>query len=180
MSKNAKQFLFERLQNTRWIHCDIAAIRFVENAEQIERSIRLSGGSAGQALALNDEEFWKLRNGLLDGLLGTRPHFGQLVDAWKNYYEGGGKETRWHRLRVSLVLRFLVEALQQALRMTHGADVAGLDASEAARLRAFADRLGPDRLLELIDKCVEADYFVERRVQIILLVESVVERFLNG
>jgi DNA polymerase-3 subunit delta' len=32
-------------------------------------------------------------------------------------------------------------------------------------------------LLELLDRCVEADYHVERRVQLILVVESVIEKF---
>ena len=77
---------------------------------------------------------------------------------------------------MSLVIRFLVEALRHALRLSLGAEVTGLDPAEAERLRAFADRLGPDRLLELIDRCVEADFHVERRVQLILVVESVLEQ----
>ena len=156
----------------------ILAAHDVDDPVQLERLIRLSGGSAAGALALNDDEFWKLRNAMIDGLLSTRPNFAHLVETWKNYYEGSGKETRGHRLRVSLVLRFLVEALQHALRISQGAEAPGLDARDAAGLKSFADRMGADRLLELIDKCVEADYFVERRVQIILLVESVVEQFL--
>ncbi len=51
-----------------------------------------------------------------------------------------------------------------------------LDPDEEQQLRAFARRLGPERLLELLDKCVEADSRVERRVQIILIVESVLEQ----
>jgi DNA polymerase-3 subunit delta' len=151
----------------------------VDDPARIERLIRLGGGSASRALALNDDEFWSLRQALLDGLLSSRPSFSAIVEKWKKYYESAGKETRGQRLRVSLVLGFLLEALQQALRLSQGAPLSGLDTSEEARLRAFADRLGPDRLLELIDRCVEADYHVERRVQIILIVESLVEQFLE-
>jgi len=150
----------------------------VEDAAQIERLLRLAGGSPGRALALNDEEFWKLRQTLLEGLFSARPSFPSLVKTWEDYYKGAGSESRGHRLRVSLVLGFLTEALKRALRLSQGAAVSGLDVNEEARLRAFAERLGPDRLLDLIDKCVEADYHVERRVQIILIVESVVEQFL--
>lgn len=150
----------------------------VDDPTKLERLVKLSGGSAGQALALNDDEFWSLRQTMVDGLTSTKPQFGVLAETWKNYYEAAGKETRGQRLRTSLVLRFLVETLQHALRLSHGAATTGLETQEQSRLRAFADRLGPDRLLDLIDKCVEADYLVERRVQIILVVESVLEQFL--
>ncbi|MFO0805352.1 MAG: DNA polymerase III subunit delta' [Gemmataceae bacterium] len=148
--------------------------------DKLARLVRLGGGSAGRALALNDEDFWKLRQTLLDGLTSSRPNFASLAKTWEEYFKGAGTETRGQRLRVSLVLGFLAEALRQSLRLTQGAAAAGLDPAEEARLRSFAERLGADRVLDLIDKCVEADYFVERKVQIILIVESVVEAFLRN
>lgn len=150
----------------------------IEDAAQRERLVQLAGGSAAQALALNDEGFWEVRRKLIDGLTAPRPNFTALAETWKVFYEEAGKETAGQRLRASLVIRFLVEALQHALRLSLRADAPGLDPAEEPRLREFADRLGPDRLLALIDKCVEADYHVERRVQLILVVESVVEQFL--
>jgi len=150
----------------------------IADPAQRDRLVRLAGGSPGKALALNDEEFGNVRSALIDGLTAARPNFNALADTWRSYYEGAGKETRGQRLRVSLVLRFLVEALQHALRLSHGADSPGLDPHEESRLRSFADRAGSDRLLELIDICVEADYRVERRVQTILIVESVLEQFI--
>ena len=106
-----------------------------------------------------------------------RPNFAALAEAWQRYYEDAGKDTRAQRLRVSLAVGFLVEAVRDALRLSLGADVPGLDAAEIDRLRGFAERLGPDRLLELADRCVEADANVARRVQLILVVESVLEQF---
>ncbi|HXD88563.1 MAG TPA: hypothetical protein VN641_18885 [Urbifossiella sp.] len=149
----------------------------IDDAAKIERLVKLAGGSAGQALALNDEEFWNLRQTLLNGITSPRPNFHSLTEAWKAYYEGAGKESRGQRLRVALVLRFLVETLQQALRLALAAETSGLDAADAAKLRPYADRLGPERLLELIDKCIEADYRIDRRVMTILVVESVLEQF---
>lgn len=158
---------------------EILAKNGVNDPVKRERLVKLSGGSPGRALALGDDEFWTVRQSLLGGLTSTRPSFGSLAETWKNYYEAAGKETRGQRLRASLVLRFLIESLQQAHRLALGADVSGLDSTEAARLKPFAERLGPDRLLELIDKCVEADYLIDRKVQIILVVESVLESFLT-
>ena len=54
-----------------------------------------------------------------------------------------------------------------------------MDPAEETRLRAFADRVGTDRLLELIDRCVEADAWVDRRAQLILVIESVLEQFVR-
>ncbi|HJZ55227.1 MAG TPA: hypothetical protein VKE74_09725 [Gemmataceae bacterium] len=149
----------------------------VEDAAQLDRLVRLSGGSVSQALALNDEAFWNVRQQLIEGLTAPRPNFQGLAEIWTHFYEDAGKETAAQRMRVSLVIRLLVETLQDALRLSLGADVPDLEAVEAERLKAFAERLGPDRLLELIDRCVEADFHVERRVQLILVVESVLEQF---
>jgi len=149
----------------------------VTDAARLDRLVRLGGGSAAQALALNDEEFWDVRRKLIDGLTAPRPDFRGLAETWEQFYTDAGKDSAAQRLRISLVLRFLIEALQHALRLSLGATAADLEPAEADRLRAFADRLGTDRLLELIDECVEADFHVERKVQLILIVESVLERF---
>src|SRR6185312_12280329 len=73
----------------------------IDDAAKIERLVKLAGGSAGQALALNDEEFWNLRQTLLNGITSPRPNFHSLTEAWKAYYEGAGKESRGQRLRVA-------------------------------------------------------------------------------
>ena len=58
-----------------------------------------------------------------------------------------------------------------------GSAPAGLDPADESKLREFAERLGPERLLELAERCVEADFHVERRVQLMLVIESVLEQF---
>src|SRR5207237_1242181 len=105
-----------------------------------------------------------LREQLLDGLTSPRFDIARLARSWDDYCKQPGKDnTAEQRLRASLVIRFLVEAVQRALRLSLGADVPGLETAERARLRALADRLGPDRLLEVADRCVEADFHVERK-----------------
>ena len=149
----------------------------VDDPARRERLVRLAGGSVARALALNDDAFWELRRKLIDGLTSPRPNFTVLAREWQHFYEEAGKDTAAQRLRVSLVIRFLVETVQQALRLSVGADVGGIDPADEPKLRAFAERLGSERLLELADRCVEADYHVERRVQLILVIESVLEQF---
>ncbi|QDU22877.1 DNA polymerase III subunit [Urbifossiella limnaea] len=146
-------------------------------ADQLDRLVRLGGGSAGRALALADPAVWELRKALVEGVTAPRPNFAALSEAWQAFHEDAGKDTAAQRLRASLAVGFLVEAVRHALRFSVGADDHDLDAAEADRLAAFARRVGPDRLLELIDRCVEADANVSRRVQLILIVESVLEQF---
>ncbi|HEY1186817.1 MAG TPA: hypothetical protein VGE74_04125 [Gemmata sp.] len=149
----------------------------VTDATKRSRLVRLGGGSVSRALALDDDDFWTVRQKLLDGLLSPHPPFQALAEVWAKFHEDAGKETGPQRLRASLVLQFLIEAVQQALKFALGADVPGLDPAEAPKLQAFATRVGPVGLLELLDALVEADFHVERRVQLILIVEAVIAKF---
>jgi DNA polymerase-3 subunit delta' len=161
---------------------DVAAVlaeHGIDDPARRERLARLSGGSVARALALDDESIGKVRDELVSGLTADRPNFTRLATTWQEFYEAAGKDTALQRTRVSLVIRFLVETLQQSLRLSLGASVTGLSAPEEAQLRAFADRVGTDRILELIDRCVEADAWVDRRAQLILVIESVLEQFLK-
>ena len=130
-------------------------------------------------MALNDDAIWKVREELVAGVLSERPNFSRLAETWEAFVMEAGKDTAAQRTRASVVVGFLVDALRQALRLALDASAAGIDPAEEPRLRAFATRLGPDRIVELIEKCVEADYRVERRVQLILVIESVLEQFIR-
>lgn len=157
--------------------CAVLEAHGVADAPQRERLARLAGGSPGRALALGDGAIWELRQKLLDGLTGPRVSFQPLAELWAKFHEDAGKDSAAQRARAALVLKFLIGAVQRALKLSLGAGVSGLDAGEEARLRAFAQRVGTEGLMELLDRCVEADAHVERRVQLILVVEAVVERF---
>jgi DNA polymerase-3 subunit delta' len=159
---------------------DVAAIleaNGVADATQRARLAQLAAGSAGRALALDDDSIWDVRKKLVEGLTGPRVSFQQFAELWAKFHEDAGKESAAQRARAALVLKFLIEAVQQALKLSLGASVTGPDAGEETRLRAFAQRVGTDGLMALLDKCVEADAHVERRVQLILVVEAVVEQF---
>jgi DNA polymerase III subunit delta' len=161
---------------------DVAAVlaeHGVDDPARRERLARLSGGSVARALAIDDESIGRVRDELVAGVTADRPNFSRLAATWQEFYEGAGKDTAAQRMRVSLVIRFLVEALHHALRLSIGANADGLAPEEESRLRTFADRVGPERLLELIDRCIEADTWVDRRAQLILVIESVLEQFVK-
>ncbi len=155
----------------------VLATQGVDDPAKRDRLARLGSGSVSRALALDDDSIWQVRQKLVDGLTSLRPQFQALAEVWSKFHEDAGKETGPQRLRASLVLQFLVEAVQHALKLSLGVTVSDLDPTEAARLKAFAQRVGTDGLMELQDKFVEADLHVERRVQLILVVESVLAKF---
>lgn len=159
---------------------DVSAVlkdQGIDDAARRDRLARLAGGSVSRALALDDEAIGQVREELVGGLTAERINFGKLAETWTKFYEEAGKDTAAQRTRVSVVIGFLIDSLRQALRLALGAEATGIDPAEEPRLRAFAKRLGADRVLELIEKCVEADYRVERRVQLVLVIESVLEQF---
>ncbi len=163
---------------------DVAAVlesRHLDPAK-CARLARLSSGSVGRALALDDDTIAEVRRKLVDGLTSPRPDFRSLAEVWTKFHEDAPKDrenknTAAQRARASLVLKFLVETVQQALRLSLGSAAVGVEAGEIQRLQAFADRVGTDGLVELLDRCVEADFHVDRRVQLLLVVESVIEKF---
>lgn len=149
----------------------------IDDPARRERLARLAAGSVARAVALDDEEIWRVRNDLVMGLMADRPNFAGLAERWETFCKDAGDDTAAQRMRASVVIGFLLDAVRQALRIALGSEPRGIDSDEEPRLLAFAQRLGPDRLLELLDKCVEADSRVERRVQLILVIESVLEQF---
>lgn len=148
----------------------------VGDPARLDRLVRLARGSAGQALALNDDAIWEFRAALLDAITAARPAGQALAERWARFAEEAGKESAAQRERTSLVIRLLAEMLSQALRLSLGSESAGLAPAETGMLRRLADRLGPDELTDLLERCVEADYHVDRRVQLVLVIESLAEK----
>jgi DNA polymerase-3 subunit delta' len=123
-------------------------------------------------LALNDDAIWQLREQLLTGLAAERPNFARLAELWEEFVADAGKDTAAQRMRCSVVLGLLLEALRRALHLALGAEP---EPHEQPLLQRLATRFGVDRLVDLIDTCVQADERVERRVQLNLIIEAVLD-----
>jgi DNA polymerase-3 subunit delta' len=147
----------------------------MEDAEQVARLARLSGGSLGQAQALAEPELWEFRKTLL-GHLG-RPEFDSVALAreWTRFVEEAGKDAASHRRRAALVLRLLVDLLKDALTLSLGSTPRLTEPADLRVLEGLVKRIDPDRLLELLERCLEADQQIERRVQLVLVLEALVD-----
>ncbi len=147
----------------------------VENREEALRLARLGGGSLGAARALADPPLWQFRRRLLDGLTQPRIDSVALSQALVKFVEEAGKESALRRQRAGQVLGFLIEMLRSAIVLQQGQMPEFADPADAQAVRRLAERIDTDRLMEVLERCLEADYQVDRRLQLQLVLEAVID-----
>lgn len=136
---------------------------------RVAQLVRLAHGSPGQALALNDDDLWAFRETAVTALTATKPDSVGFAAAWVKFVEDAGKESAAQRARASLVVRLLMDTIQAALRVAVGA-------TEDEPLKRFAERAGADQLADMLEACAEADGQIERKVQVVLVIELLADR----
>lgn len=144
-------------------------------ASAARRLARLSGGSPGRARDLADPALWDFRAELLGGITEVPVDSVRLARRWAEFVAEAGKEGGPQRRRASLVLGMLLEFLNDALRVSVGASPKYAEPGEADLLDRMSSIAGPEKLLRLIDRCTEADAQVDRRVQLVLVLEAMVD-----
>jgi DNA polymerase-3 subunit delta' len=147
----------------------------VDDADVRERLARLADGSPGLALALADQELWKFRDALLRGLTKPRIDAVGLSKAWNEFVQDAGKEAVHHRRRARLTLRLLIDFLRAALAF--GLTGQGRAGEDAPLLEAIARRADAEQITALLERCLEADFQIERNVQTGLVLEALVDAF---
>ena len=147
----------------------------VEDAVLRARLVRLSGGSPGMARELSDPALWEFRHTLLEGLTQTPLPSVELGRQWMDFVEEAGKDSAAQRRRAQFVLRFVIDFLDDALSVSMNAAPRHSEENERGGLETLAKRLGPDRLLEAMERCLEADRQVDRRVQLVLILEALMD-----
>jgi DNA polymerase-3 subunit delta' len=147
----------------------------IEEEGLLRRLARLSGGSPGQALALADPALWEFRRRLLDGMVQARCDSVALAHAWIAFVEEAGKEAAAQRRRASVVLRFLIQALAAALTLSVGGTPSVVEEEDLRILQQLVDRADAETLLDLLDRCLEGDFQIDRRAQLVLVLEALLD-----
>jgi hypothetical protein len=98
-----------------------------------------------------------------------------LGKAWMEFVEEAGKESAAQRRRARLVLRLVIDVLSDALTVSQGGTARRTMKDDEAFVRKLADRIDADVLMELIDRCLEADQQIEWRVQLVLVLEALLD-----
>lgn len=147
----------------------------VADPVMLDRLVRLGEGSPGQAHALADPALWDFRRVLLAGLLDPRADRILLARKWLEFVEEGGKESATQRRRAALALRLVIDFLNDAMRLSVGGVPRLVDEKDRQQLEETANRLGTTRLLELLDRSLQAEMQIDRRVQLSLVLEALVD-----
>jgi DNA polymerase-3 subunit delta' len=147
----------------------------IEDAALRTRLVRLSAGSPGLAKELADPSLWEFRRGLLAGLAKAPVNSVELARSWMAFVEESGKESATQRRRAQLVLRLIVDFLDDALTVAMNGTPRRTEAEDRPPLEALARRVGSDRLLEALERCLEADRQIDRRVQLVLTLEGLMD-----
>ncbi|MFQ3651869.1 MAG: DNA polymerase III subunit delta' [Gemmataceae bacterium] len=138
----------------------------------LNRLVRLAGGSPGRALALSDPALWSFRAELLQGLLCTPLDTPALGRRWLNFVEEAGKESAPQRQRARALVGLIVDVLADALRVQQGAKPTRTGPDDAALVQAYAQRFDHERLMSLIERGLETEDHLDRRVQLVLALEA--------
>jgi DNA polymerase-3 subunit delta' len=147
----------------------------VTDTAVLDRSVRLSHGSVGQALAFAQGGLGEIRHSLLGALAVPRPDPVAFAGHLNRFIEEAGKDGAEQRPRAALAIRILAVLFSDALRMSLGSEPIGCEESERDKIRAISAS-GADVLTEKLEACVEATNQVERRVQLVLVVEQLADR----
>lgn len=154
---------------------DILRKQGIDDERLLSRLVRLARGSPGQALELADPELWDFRKVLVEGLLQPRPETVNLAQRWVEFVEDAGKEAASQRRRAIAVLRLLIEFFADALAVSLGGQPRLGDPGEMALLQKLAQRLDAERLVQVLERCLEADVQTGRYVQLVLVLEALLD-----
>ncbi len=154
---------------------DILRQHGIEDARLAEHAVKLARGSPGQALALADPDLWAFRKKLIDGLTRPQPDTAELAREWLAFTEEAGKDAPPQRRRTLAVLRLLVEFFDDALALSLGAAPRLGEPEELAALGKVVNRADDEKLVKVLERCLEADMQTERYIQLALVQEALVD-----
>jgi DNA polymerase-3 subunit delta' len=146
----------------------------------IGRLARLSDGSPGLARELADPALWAFRKKVFDALGGGNADGPALAAEWQSLAEAAGKESGAQRRRATLVLRLLVDGFRQVLGLCVNLPVPAADSNETRMFKQVADKLGADGIIRRLERCLDADMQTDRRVQLVLVIEGLVDSLVYG
>jgi DNA polymerase-3 subunit delta' len=143
------------------------------DAEAVDRLTRLA--DAGPTRELAEPEPWGIRGDLFKEIAGDRPTGPPIAKSLREWVEAAGKDSGAQRRRASAFLTLLADGLRRALEISLGKSPR--QAADDDVVRAVA-KLGPDDLLLRLDRVLKADMQIDRRVQLVLVVEGLVDGLL--
>jgi DNA polymerase-3 subunit delta' len=156
---------------------DVAEILLAQGVardpDDAARLAALGDGSVNRALGLADAGLERFRRAIIDELAGEHgfdpPALARRV---LDHVKQAGKESVDQRRRASLLVGELCRFFRGVLWQTAGLEPPCPDPGDRQAAEDIAARLEPEDVLVLADRCLEADYQIERRLAMNLVLES--------
>jgi DNA polymerase-3 subunit delta' len=140
---------------------------------EAERLAELSEGSVARAHGLANPDLEHFRRSLIDELADPRgfdpPALAQRIEA---FAKAAGKESVDQRGRARLLMGELARFFRGVLWQTAGLNPPCPDPDDCRAVEALAKRLDPETVLVLADRCLEADYQVQRKAFLPLILNA--------
>jgi DNA polymerase-3 subunit delta' len=145
----------------------------VDNPEDAARIAALAEGSVGRAQGLAMPDFAAFRRALLDDVAEQRGFDpSALARRVEAFSKEAGKESAAQRARAGLLIAELTRLFRGVLWQTAGLEPPTADAADRRAMHALAQRLEPEHVFVLADRCMEANYHLLRRVNLGFLLEA--------
>jgi len=143
----------------------------ITDAALIRPLVEFANGSPGRALAAADPALWTFARRLTDELAKAKPDAPALAREAMAVVDAAGKDATAQRGRADILIAVATYVVQRALMRCLGVDASSPDPATDR----LAQRYGPEALLARLDRLLEAEFHVDRRVQTALLVEAAID-----
>ncbi len=144
-----------------------------DDPAEATRLARLGEGSVRRAIGLADSDLEQFRRTLIDELAAPRGFSPEsLAERLEAYVKAAGKESVEQRHRASLLMGELARFFRNVLWQTAGLVPPSPDPADRRAAALMAERLEPDDVYLLAERCLDADYQIARKAYLPLILES--------
>jgi DNA polymerase-3 subunit delta' len=145
----------------------------------LTRLSRLGEGSPGLARELAEPALWTFRRQLFESVTRQNPDSPGLATRLSELIQEEAKDSGAQRRRAALIIRLLVDGFRRALARSLGGPAAN-DLADGPVLEQLAQKIGPDGLIQRLERCLDAYSQIDRKVQIVLALEGLVDAICHG
>ncbi len=146
-----------------------------DDPEHAKRVASHGEGSVKRAIALANPELDSFRRSLLDELANPRPFDAPaMASRIETFVKEAGKESVLHRERASVLANELARFFRNVLWETAGLTAPSPDPGDRQAAALLAQRLEPEDVFLLADRCLEADYHIKRKLYMPLILTALV------
>jgi DNA polymerase-3 subunit delta' len=147
--------------------------KIVENPNEANRLAKLAEGSVARARGLADPALTEFRRALFQDITADRGFDPSALARRVEAFVGtAGKEASAKRIRARLVFGELLRLFRASARIEAGLSAPSTDPDDVRAARALAERLEPEAILALAERCLEAEYHVRRNLYMPLILDD--------